>query len=236
MSVDTPEMRSRDEQREEHHRLRAEHVTTAYFKAHPEYHLATKVADGTLSMDDAATILHESARDPKTDVQRADLLQLTLDYETYLARENGEPLTVAIVDIDNFKKINEELTHVGADEVLREVAGNMVATLRTSDDLLPLADEESMTRWGGEEFVVVLTGVDAQQGYEAAERLRANIEQNLAGRRPNGEPITVSIGLRQYDRETHHDVSSFLKDADEQLLAAKAAGKNLVFPEVQKAA
>ncbi len=237
MAIETPEVTSRDAQREEHGRLRDEHVTAAYFQAHPDYHLAAKVKDGTLSMGDAAKILKESARDPKTDVQRADLLQFTLDYETYLAREDAhQPLSLAIVDIDHFKQVNEELTHVGADEVLRDVARVMATTLRESDDLLPLADKDAMTRWGGEEFAVILTGVDLSHGHEAAERLREKIEEQLAGRRPEGQPITVSIGLSQYDQQRHRDSSAFLKDADEQLLAAKAAGKNRVFPELKEAA
>lgn len=236
MNTKTPETAIRDAQREEHHRLRREHVAHAYFAAHPEYHLAAKVRDGTLSMEDAAKILEESARDPKTDLQRADLLQFSLDYETYLVREKKHSLTVAVVDIDYFKLINEELTHVGADEVLKDLATVMVTTLRESDDLLPLADKHSATRWGGEEFAVVLTGVDLVHGRAGAERLRRTIQERLTGRRPNGSPVTVSIGLSQYDPKQHEDAKALLTDADRQLLAAKAAGRNRVFPELKEAA
>ncbi len=236
MSLETPESTRRDAQREKHHRLRREHVAHAYFAAHPEYHLAAKVKDGTLSIEDAAKILEEAARDPKTDLQRADLLQFSIDYETYLVREKKHSLTVAVVDIDHFKQINEELSHVGADEVLKDLATVMVTTLRESDDLLPLADKNAATRWGGEEFAVVLTGVDLAHGREGAERLRQTIQERLAHRRPSGSPITVSIGLSQYDPQRHQDAKALLGDADRQLLAAKGAGRNRVFPELKEAA
>ncbi|MBI5466997.1 MAG: diguanylate cyclase, partial [Candidatus Kerfeldbacteria bacterium] len=118
---EVPERRSRPESAEQLS-LRAEHVVHAYLAAHPDYTLREEVEAGRLPIEKAYRIMKESARDPKTGVQRSDLLKYALEYEMYQTRETGEPVTVAVFDIDDFKRINTELTHVGADGVLKRVA------------------------------------------------------------------------------------------------------------------
>lgn len=224
-----------DQERLVHARLRAEHVASSYFARHPDFRLAAKVHDGTLSLTEAYEILVQSARDPKTDVQRADLLGEVMEYEMYHTRQVGHPFSVAVFDIDDFKAINQELTHVTADDVLKEVATIIADTVRGSDGVLP-GDEGSVVRWGGEEFVVILTGADRDQAHQAADRIRQRVQQELTGRRPQGKPVTVSGGLVEFSPDTIGDWKTLLKTADQQLLAAKESGKNIIFPSAESAA
>lgn len=230
MTPARPPQRSRDDEREAYRRQRQRAVAERYFAEHPDDHLVAKVRDQSLTIDDAARILEESARDSKTGVQKADILHFALEYDMAVAREHHRPLSVAIVDLDHFKRINEELTHVGADQLLRDVVRVMSATVRASDDLLPLADRDVVTRWGGEEFVIVLTDATMDQAREVAERIRHIIDMSFQHRRPHDQPVTVSIGVAQYDPDRHPSAISIILTADEQLFAAKTAGRNCVRP------
>lgn len=147
-------------------------------------------------------------------------------------------MSVIIFDIDNFKTINQELDHVGADEVLARVADILQRGVRQSDDLLPhqSSKDEAVTRWGGEEFTVVLPGADLEQAQMVAERLRVRIANDLQDVRPGGQAVTVSAGVASYDAARHPDSKSLLKDADQQLFAAKNGGRNMIYPQPSEAA
>lgn len=173
--------------------------------------------------------------------------------ETYLAdtvrnaERNGTPFTVMIVDIDRFKKINDEHGHPAGDAVLKSVARRMRDNLRSID---------LVARFGGEEFLVVLPDTDVAQAGPAANRLRAIIGGApviLADGR--AIPVTVSVGvtvggLPVTDRAVHAGraagafgrgvsggfaVSRILGTADSALYAAKAAGRNRVEVELSPA-
>lgn len=229
MSVEQRDLRS-DEQRRAHQALRAEHVIQAYLAAHPDQLLRQKVEQGSISITEAYRLLKDFARDPKTNVLRSDLLRYSLDYELYNSRATGEPITVAIFDIDDFKRINTELTHVGADEILKKIAAIITREIRQSDDVLSPGDDEAVVRWGGEEFVVLFSGADATASHVAAERIRERITTELTDVRPHHLPVTVSGGLAEYYGESNGDWQDLLKQADRWLLAAKENGKNVIYP------
>ncbi len=127
------------------------------------------------------------------------------------ARRHGHPLSIAILDLDHFKRINDTHGHKTGDQVLVAAAHALATHLRAEDQL---------GRLGGEEFLVLLPDTDAEAATHMAERARAEV----AGA-PTPVPVTVSIGLATWAGETAED---FLQRADEALYAAKDAGRDRV--------
>lgn len=119
-----------------------------------------------------------------------------------------------LFDLDHFKAINDTYGHPAGDEVLRKVAKAVAATLRKGDQF---------GRLGGEEFGVLLTGVDAADALTLAERLRLTIADVRADRCP---PVTASIGLSLLGGDT--DVDNLFNRADAALYRAKRGGRNRV--------
>jgi diguanylate cyclase (GGDEF)-like protein len=132
-------------------------------------------------------------------------------------RETGRskaPLSLVLFDIDDFKRINDDLGHATGDAVIRTVARLARDALREGDILI---------RWGGEEFMAVLKGCAAAQAFTVAEELRNVIADHEFG---VGQPVTISLGTAQYQSG---DLSSATTaQADSALYQAKRAGKNQV--------
>lgn len=136
-----------------------------------------------------------------------------LEIQYILSVRNGAPLTVAFVDIDNFKQINDQYGHEAGDQVLRQVSEQMRAYLRMGDMLV---------RWGGEEFLLVLPNTDIPSARLALDRLT----QAGLGLRPSGDPLTASIGLAERLGDKQDDCQSLIALADRRMYEAKRAGKN----------
>jgi len=127
---------------------------------------------------------------------------------------HGYRLSFALLDIDHFKNVNDRFGHGVGDEVLRRVAESIGRTLRASD----LA-----ARWGGEEFLVVLTDTGLDGARMCAERIRAAVE---ALSLPRVSHVTISAGVAELT--SGEDLSVALLRADEMLYKAKASGRNCV--------
>jgi diguanylate cyclase (GGDEF)-like protein len=127
------------------------------------------------------------------------------------ARRHGHPLSIAVCDLDHFKRINDSHGHKTGDAVLVAAAHAMGTHLRAEDQL---------GRLGGEEFLVLLPDTDAAAAHHVASKLRAELA--AAG---TPVPVTVSIGVATWDGEAPEDL---LHRADEALYAAKAAGRDRV--------
>jgi len=131
----------------------------------------------------------------------------------------GNQLSVLMVDVDFFKRVNDQHGHATGDKALRLIADTLRSNTRVFD---------SLARYGGEEFVVVMPGADQDDAMLAAERLRAAVESAVFNV-PSGErlPLTVSVGIGcAAGRTTTPD--ALLNTADAALYAAKAAGRNRV--------
>lgn len=129
-------------------------------------------------------------------------------------RNKGETLVLALLDIDNFKSINDTYGHNIGDEVLINISNLISTTLRSSD---------ISARWGGEEFIVLLTNTDIQKGFNTVEQLRETIsklDHNKAGK------VTVSIGITQVNQ--NDKLEDCVKNADDALYKSKLNGKNQV--------
>jgi len=127
------------------------------------------------------------------------------------------PLSLAIADIDFFKRINDRLSHAVGDEVLRALAGLFVENTRTVD---------VVARYGGEEFVVMFRNTELEQAALAAEKIRQAIELHpWQGIHPE-LTVTVSMGLASSNGFAHYE--QLLNAADINLYQAKHQGKNRV--------
>lgn len=137
-----------------------------------------------------------------------------LDQEFAIARRNGSPLSLILLDVDHFKKFNDEFGHQAGDEVLRGVARALESAARDSD---------FVARYGGEEFVIVLPGTDLENSIPAAERFRRVIE---ACEWPY-QSVTASFGVATLDRSIS-DREKLIAVADSALYTAKRNGRNRV--------
>ena len=128
------------------------------------------------------------------------------------------PLTLVLADLDDFKEINDKHGHAVGDDVLREFASVLRSTVRESD----LAG-----RWGGEEFLVLLTGTEAEGGLRLAERVRRALgERTFVGK--DGRPFTVTCSFGVTQHSASGDERELFANADRALYRAKRSGKNCV--------
>lgn len=143
------------------------------------------------------------------------------EVERRRSQRSGAPVSVLVLDIDHFKRVNDQFGHAAGDAALRMLAKTCLATLRPSD---------LFGRWGGEEFVIAMPEARAAGALKAAERLR----EILAAARfdANGKPrsITVSIGVATLQRD-ELTIDHAIARADRALYRAKAAGRNRVEAE-----
>lgn len=138
-----------------------------------------------------------------------------LEDEFRVTRTLNLPLSVALIDIDRFKQVNDTFGHPRGDEVLREVARRLASALRSADYL---------ARFGGEEFVVMLPNTPAGLARQICERLRRAVE---VGPWCAPDALTVSIGLASIGAHVT-SVESLVKAADDALYRAKRKGRNRV--------
>jgi diguanylate cyclase (GGDEF)-like protein len=128
------------------------------------------------------------------------------------------PLTLVLADLDDFKLINDRHGHAVGDDVLREFASVLRSTVRESD----LAG-----RWGGEEFLVLLTGTEADGALHLAERVRRALgERSFLGKDGRPFSVTCSFGVAQHS--AGGDERELFANADRALYRAKRRGKNCV--------
>jgi diguanylate cyclase (GGDEF)-like protein len=164
----------------------------------------------------AAELHHrsEAILDPLTGLLNRHALAPRFIELTLQARLSRQPVCLLLCDVDNFKAVNDGHGHDCGDAVLRDVAYTLRKHLRSF---------ELVYRLGGEEFLVVLPGIDIAQGQDAAERLRAAVEQI----RPLDIAVTISVGLSAARGEAV-DYDTMFKAADTALYEAKRAGRNRV--------
>jgi diguanylate cyclase (GGDEF)-like protein len=160
----------------------------------------------------------DSAVDALTGLAAYRVLHDRLAYEIERSKRSLEGFAVLFIDLDYFKQVNDQFGHEAGNQVLQAVANEIRNAIRASD----LA-----ARYGGDEFVVLLTRTDLPGANRVAEAIRAGIEG--VGRRL-GYPVglvTASIGVAEYDVRRPHE-GDLLVQADRALYQAKSAGRNAV--------
>jgi diguanylate cyclase (GGDEF)-like protein len=140
-----------------------------------------------------------------------------LDEEIARSRRNGQPCSIALIDLDWFKRINDAYGHPTGDEVLRTFAITMFANIRTID---------RFGRYGGEEFLLVLPNTPAEAATRLLDRLRAIVADLDWSAFSAGMQVTLSAGVTALRTDEHSD--NFLARADKALYASKAQGRNRI--------
>ncbi len=158
----------------------------------------------------SAKILAET--DQLTQIPNRRRVTADLTNAVMTSRSDGNAVSVALFDIDHFKRVNDTFGHQMGDEVLKRVAETATAAVRAGD---------IVGRFGGEEFVIVLPNTTAKTAMLIAERVRMAIEK--AGTTP---AVTISVGVAE--RTQKEDVESLLRGADQALYLAKREGRNTV--------
>jgi diguanylate cyclase (GGDEF)-like protein len=152
-------------------------------------------------------------------------------FQEELAREFEEasryerPLSLAMIDIDFFKKINDAFGHAAGDKVLQEISSRFGKSIRTSD----LA-----SRYGGEEFTVLMPETNLDDALLFAEKIRSLIEATPIETPAGSIPVTVSIGVATFPHSTAQKPRELLECADKALYRAKRAGRNQVNAEKRR--
>jgi two-component system cell cycle response regulator len=157
--------------------------------------------------------------DPLTQSLNRRALTVRLVSEMDRARRYDAVLSMLMVDLDHFKKINDTMGHLVGDDVLREVAQLLQESVRSVD---------FVARYGGEEFVVVLPETQLPGAAKFAERMRERIANSSFVQQHGGARLTASIGVACYPTSEVHTVDDLFSRADEALYRAKAEGRNRV--------
>ncbi len=164
-------------------------------------------------------IAHQARTDALTGLAHHGALMEELGQATNLAEHNGSSLGVIMVDLDDFKRVNDSHGHLIGDALLAGVAARLRSVLRT---------DESPYRYGGEEFTVVLPGADLAAAAAVGERVRSAVsERSFATGCAEPTWITCSVGVASYP-DDGDGVQAVVAAADAALLRAKALGKNRV--------
>ena len=152
--------------------------------------------------------------DPLTGVFNRRHLMVRLDEEMRLAFDNGAPLTICIIDVDNFKSVNDTYGHLCGDEVLEKMAETVKGCIGEND---------IFGRYGGEEFIIVFPNCELPAALETINRCFDALRKNEW---PHDQSITVSGGVSTYTKGLSY--SKFLEKADRNLYKAKRNGRNRV--------
>lgn len=163
-----------------------------------------------LSMTDVLTGLHN---------RRSFNEKLRLEWSR--AIREGIPLSLIILDVDNFKRYNDTYGHQQGDVVLQTVAGVFANSLKRATDFV--------ARWGGEEFIVLLPGTDLEGAISVAEIIRSEVEQTkILLQNGTAAGVTISAGVNELTPSQDSIIDKFISDADTALYAAKNLGRNRV--------
>jgi len=157
--------------------------------------------------------------DPLTGLRNARFFDSHLEQELAVSDREKQPVGLIMLDVDHFKRFNDDFGHPAGDEALRTLARVLRSTVRASD---------VVARYGGEEFILALRNAGTDQAVEVAEKIRAAVEQSIVEIGPGRYGrITASFGVVSTD--VHHlDQKQLLSLVDAALYAAKEAGRNRV--------
>ncbi len=150
-----------------------------------------------------------AAKDPLTGLINRGFFDERMQAEVSRTNRTGRLLSVALIDIDHFKRFNDDFGHIVGDEVLKVLAGIFQKSLRKSD---------LVARYGGEEFIILFPETPAEFAVQTADRLRVAVEQST---------VTVSIGVSALPTDGK-DMRTVIDRADKRLYEAKHAGRNRV--------
>ena len=181
------------------------------------------------SMDEEAqyhAVVHElMTRDPLTSAFNRSYLMSMLEKMLARCQFTHQKLSVIMMDIDYFKKVNDSWGHLVGDEVLRVFSERIRNVLRSGD---------ALCRLGGEEFVLISERTELQDAVRIAERMRLTVSSTPFSTQVGLVEITCSLGVMTVDGSDSGTVDDLLSRADKHMYAAKAAGRNCVRSSLNK--
>jgi len=183
-------------------------------------HLATVAREAELERLNGELAL-VTRTDPLTGLGNRRRLDEELAVAAARAARYGDDCAIALLDIDGFKSYNDALGHVAGDAALQSIATALAASVRVTD---------TVCRFGGDEFVVLMPAQPRSGAARASERMRRAVEDlQLQYPRPSGpQVLTISAGIALLGRSAAHDEDEVLRQADAELYRAKEAGRNRV--------
>lgn len=161
-------------------------------------------------------LVEDNMTDPLTKIRNRRAIFKELEAQMVASKLNKLPLSIIMFDIDHFKVINDTKGHVFGDEILKEVAKIMASSLRGLD---------TVGRYGGEEFLVILPNTSKENAFFVAELIRKRIEAHVY---PDSHKVTISGGVNQFAGQ---EDMAFIDSADRNLYKAKSQGRNQVNAE-----
>ncbi|QDX80852.1 GGDEF domain-containing protein [Denitratisoma sp. DHT3] len=176
---------------------------------------AVSVLAGLSQLAFMIVLVREAMRDRMTGCFSHTSGEELLELQFIISTRSGTPLSLVFIDLDHFKQINDQYGHEAGDRILTKAAESIRGCLRTGDILV---------RWGGEEFVLIMPNTDAVQATIAMERVRGI----GLGDRPDGTPVTASIGIAERTTDTVGQWRELVEKADSRMYEAKHGGRNRV--------
>ena len=161
----------------------------------------------------------EALMDPLTHLWNRRGASVLLKGAFASADQRNKPLALALLDLDNFKRINDTHGHQAGDEVLRRAASRLLSTVRGDD---------AICRLGGDEFLVLMADTDSAIASRVSERIRRSITDTPIPTRDGAMPVSVSVGCTVRQPRDTASVDELLERADQALLQSKTAGRNRV--------
>jgi diguanylate cyclase (GGDEF)-like protein len=175
---------------------------------------SSRDAGTAVDAEEMKALQHLAATDPLTGLANRRGGERHISTEISRAKRERRPMSCVLIDLDRFKQVNDTFGHQAGDQLLRDVSNLLRRTIRAYDILV---------RWGGEEFLLVLPGVDRDVARMLAERVRIAVE---ALDTHGIGPVTLSAGVAGFEND--YDFTATLKTADRRLYQAKAGGRNCV--------
>jgi diguanylate cyclase (GGDEF)-like protein len=161
----------------------------------------------------------QATHDALTGIWNRGALLERIAGELERSRRKSTPLCLFLVDIDHFKRINDEFGHLVGDSVLSEIAQRLSGAVRSYD---------VVGRYGGEEFIVAASELNPEHPYEFAERLRLAIASSPIVRTGSEIPVSVCVGVATGEPNSDWSLEKLIQKADAALYAAKRNGRNRV--------
>ncbi len=167
---------------------------------------------GMSQLHSMISLVHKASKDPLTDLLTRRTGAEIIDLYFRISTLHNTPFSVVFIDLDHFKSINDDYGHEAGDEALRKTAEKLHEYLRRSDVIV---------RWGGEEMVAVLPNTDMQ----GIKLILDRILKDWFGTRPDGKPLTASIGVAERISDEIDDWPELVEHADKRMYQAKKSGR-----------
>lgn len=162
-------------------------------------------------------LARQSITDSLSGLHNRRYFDQVLETEVARCNRNGEAFALLLLDLDHFKRINDQFGHPVGDKVIQLVGQTLLSGIRTSD---------TCCRYGGEEFALIMPATRAREAKLVAERLRLMVAALDIPEIPQGHQVTISIGISLGDARSEIKTQQVLLEADQALYAAKADGRN----------